>query len=116
MKISQGQIPATPIEPASGPARPAKSESVPNPEPAASTVEVAAKTAGTQALKPVEDPTNVTLRRDTSGRVYYVVSDANSGQEILEVPPKALRDVGQGIADYLKEEQSKAGAHVKIKA
>lgn len=115
MKISQGQILPTLAELVSSP-RFAKSESAANPEPAASTVEIAAKTAGTQALKPVEDPTNVTLRRDTNGRVYYVVSDANSGQEILEVPPKALRDVGQGIEDYLKEEQSKAGAHVTIKA
>jgi len=114
MKISQGQIQATPIEPVGSP-RPAKS--VTNPEPATSTVEIASKTAGTQGvLKPVEDPTNVTLRRDTNGRVYYVVSNATSGQEILEVPPKALRDVGQGIQDYLKEAQSKAGAHVKIKA
>ena len=56
------------------------------------------------------------LRRDNNGRVYYVVSDADSGQEILEVPPKALRDVGQGIEDYLKGEQSKASSHVKVKA
>jgi len=56
------------------------------------------------------------VRRDTNGRVYYMVSDANSGQEILEIPPKALRDVGQGIEDYLKEVQSKATSHVKVKA
>ncbi len=116
MKISPGQIPAAPVEPTGSTARPARNETVTNPEPAASTIEIAAKTAGTQALKPIEDPTNVTLRQDTNGKVYYVVSDANSGQEILEVPPKALRDIGQGIEDYLKEEQSKASTHIKVQA
>jgi hypothetical protein len=66
--------------------------------------------------KPGEPLTDVSLRLDNNGRVYYVVSDANSGQEILEVPPKALRDVDQGIADYLKQLQSKATSHVKVTA
>ena len=116
MRISPGQNQATPIEPASTPSKAIRNERAATPDPAASPAEKAATTAGTQVAKPVEDPTNVTLRRDTNGRVYYVVSNATSGQEILEVPPKALRDVGQGIQDYLKEAQSKAGAHVKIKA
>lgn len=76
-----------------------------------------ARSAATAAVaKPVERATDVTLRRDTDGRVYYVVSDANSGQEILEVPPKAIRNVDQGIEDYLKGEQSKASSHVEVKA
>jgi uncharacterized FlaG/YvyC family protein len=79
-------------------------------------VQKAEATSGSLAAKPVEDPTNVTVRRDSNGRVYYSVSDAKSGQEILEVPPKALRDVGQGIEEYIKEQQSKASAHVKVKA
>jgi uncharacterized FlaG/YvyC family protein len=116
MKISPGQTQSTPVESASTSAKQVRTERVSTPEPSATTAEIAARAAATQAAKPIEDPTNVTLRRDTNGRVYYVVSDANSGEEILEVPPKALRDVGQGIEDYLKEEQSKAGAHVKVKA
>jgi len=60
--------------------------------------------------------TDVTFRRDSNGRVYYVVADAQSGQEILEVPPKAVREVGQGIEDYLKQEESKASAHIEVKA
>jgi hypothetical protein len=65
---------------------------------------------------PVERPTDISLRRDNGGRVYYVVSDANSGQEIIEVPPKSLRNISQGIEDYLKEAQSNAAAHLQIKA
>lgn len=72
--------------------------------------------AGSVAQQSIERPTDVSLRRDSNGRVYYVVSDATSGQEILEVPPKALRDVSQGIEDYLKEAQSKANSHVEVKA
>jgi hypothetical protein len=78
---------------------------------------VSAVAAGSsQSTVPVERPTDVSLRRDNNGRIYYVVSDANSGQEIIEVPPKALRDISQGIEDYLKETQSNAAAHLEIKA
>jgi hypothetical protein len=69
-----------------------------------------------QSAAPTERPTDVSLRRDNSGRMYYVVSDAQSGQEVIEVPPKALRDISQGIEDYLKEAQSNATAHLEIKA
>ena len=62
----------------------------------------AAATAGRQ--------TAVTFRRDTDGSVYYVVSDARTGDEILQVPPKAVRDAGQGIEEYLKNQESKATA------
>ena len=54
--------------------------------------------------------TAVTFRRDTDGSFYYVVSDARTGDEILQVPPKAVRDAGQGIEEYLKSQESKATA------
>jgi hypothetical protein len=83
----------------------------------ANTVERASISAGTAVVPAVQRQTSVTFRRDSNGRIYYVVSDANSGQEILEVPPKAVRDVGQGIEDYLKEQECKAGgSRVKVKA
>jgi hypothetical protein len=118
MAISPVQNQGTPVEPPSTPVNQVKLERVTTAAPAEteSTVQNAATTAGSLTAKPLEDPTNVTLRRDSNGRVYYSVSDAKSGQEILEVPPKALRDVGQGIEDYIKEQQSKASAHVKVKA
>jgi hypothetical protein len=58
--------------------------------------------------------TAVTFRRDTDGSVYYIVSDARTGDEILQVPPKAVRDAGQGIEEYLKNEESKATATARI--
>ncbi len=65
--------------------------------------------------QPASPATDVAVRRDNNGRLYYSVSDAHSGQEILELPPKALRDVAQGIEDYVKETQSKASARVNVK-
>jgi hypothetical protein len=116
MKVSPGQNQGTPVEPPSTPATQVKNERAPTPAPSISTPEKATATASAAAVPPLERPTDVTLRRDTNGRVYYVVSDASSGQEILEVPPKAIRDVGQGIEDYLKQAESKASTHIKVKA
>jgi hypothetical protein len=59
---------------------------------------------------------DVTFRRDGNGRVYYVVSDAQSGQEIQELPAAAVRSVGQGIDELLKQEEAKARPHVNVKA
>ncbi|HEX3869422.1 MAG TPA: hypothetical protein VHV77_03195 [Pirellulales bacterium] len=61
---------------------------------------------------------NVTFRRDDAGQIYYVLTDADSGKEIREVPPAEIRKVGEGIAEYLKQEAAKgsATAHVKVKA
>ncbi len=116
MKITPGPNQGTPIEPPSTPTTAVKNARAPTASPAGSTVEKAAATAGTPAVAPLERQTDVTLRRDTDGRVYYVVSDARSGQEILEVPPKAIRDVDQGIEDYLKAAESKATSRIKVQA
>ena len=104
------------MEPPSPAANHANNERVSTQSSIASTVEKAATTAGTALVTPVPRQTDVTFRRDSNGRIYYVVADARSGQEILEVPPKAVRDVGQGIEDYLKEEESKAASHIEVKA
>lgn len=71
------------------------------------------KPAAPQSFQRIGAPTDVSLRRDNSGKIYYVVSDAKSGQEILEFPPKVLRAVDQGIDEYLKE-RSKESAHLKV--
>jgi uncharacterized FlaG/YvyC family protein len=61
---------------------------------------------------------NVTFRRDDAGQVYYVLTDSESGKEIREVPPAEIRKVGEGIAEYLKQEAAKGSSapHVKVKA
>jgi len=115
MQISPGQNQATPIEAASNAAAQVKNERASS-QLSAATAEKAAVTEAAPVAAPLQRETDVTYRQDSNGRVYYSVSDAKSGEEILEVPPKALRDVSQGIEEYLKEVQSKAASHVKIKA
>ncbi len=67
---------------------------------------------------PVAQPpeTDVTFRRDPSGRIFYVLTDVRSGKELEELPPAAVRKVGQGIEDYLKQRESKATPHLEEKA
>ncbi|HEY2461191.1 MAG TPA: hypothetical protein VGI16_10290 [Candidatus Acidoferrum sp.] len=59
---------------------------------------------------------NVTFRRDDAGQIYYVVTDARSGQELQEIPQAAVRKAGEGIAEYLKQEEAKAGSRLKTEA
>ncbi len=115
MKITPDQNQAPALEPPTSPANPSRSERVSTQSTMASAIEHAAAASGTTVVPPVQRQTDVTFRRDSNGRIYYVVSDARSGQEILEVPPKTVREIGQGIEDYLKQEQSKAGPHVEVK-
>jgi len=59
---------------------------------------------------------DVTFKRDSAGQIYYVFTDPQTGDELREVPPKEIRSVGEGIADYLKQEQEKSTPHVQVKA
>jgi uncharacterized FlaG/YvyC family protein len=111
-----GQIPGAPVEPPSTPPNQVRTERVSTQSSTTATTEKSQTAESTSAAPTLERPTDVTYKQDSNGRVYYSVSDAKSGQEIIEVPPKALRDVSQGIEDYLKQEESKASAHVKVKA
>ena len=61
------------------------------------------------------DRPDVTFRRDNNGRIYYVVSDAQSGKEIQELPPQAVRSVAEGIDEYLKQEQAKPHTSLNAK-
>jgi hypothetical protein len=60
--------------------------------------------------------TSITFRRDPKGQIYYVVTDAQSGRELRQVPPEELRKVGEGIEEFLQQQQSKATTHVETKA
>jgi hypothetical protein len=59
---------------------------------------------------------NVTFRRDPKGQIYFVLTDAQSGKEIREVPPAEIRKVGEGIEDYLKQEEAKTTSKLDSKA
>ncbi|MGA2429201.1 MAG: hypothetical protein ABSH13_11950 [Candidatus Acidiferrum sp.] len=119
MKISAGENPGTVADPPNFASNSTTNEraatATPAPASAASTAEKTPARPGTSVATPTTTrQTAVTFRRDDNGRVYYVVSDAHTGEEILEVPPKAVRDVGQGIEDYVKNEESKAAATPRI--
>jgi len=116
MKITPDQNQGPSVDPSSPAASQVKSDRTSTQTSIASTVEKAATNTGAALVTPVPRQTDVTFRRDSNGRIYYVVSDAQSGEEILEVPPKTVRDVGQGIEDYLKQEESKANSHIEVKA
>jgi len=116
MKITSDQIQETPVETQSPAVTPPKNERVSTPSSTASSVDTRGPASSSAAANSVQRDTDVTFRRDDNGRIYYVVNDAHSGQEILEVPTKAVREAGQGIEDYLKKEESKASSHVKVKA
>src|SRR5262249_17700224 len=60
--------------------------------------------------------TNITFRRDASGQIYYVLTDAQSGKELRQVPPEELRKVGEGIEEYLQKQAAKPAQHVELKA
>lgn len=115
MKISPDQVPGAP-EPPSAATNQANSQRVSTTSTTASAVEKASAAAETAIVTPAQRQTDVTFRRDSNGRIYYVVSDMHSGQEIVELPAKEVRDVGQGIEDYLKKEESKTTPHIKVKA
>jgi hypothetical protein len=114
MKITSDQTQAPSVDSSNLAIKPSKSEHASKSPDIAGSAGTASAAAGT--VPPVQRATDVTFRRDSNGRVYYLVSDASSGQEILEVPPKTVREVGQGIEDYLKKEQSKTNSHVEVKA
>ena len=116
MKIAPDPPSVASADPPSPAANQAKTDRVSTQSSTASTVERAATSAGAAIVPPTQRQTDVTFRRDSNGRIYYVVADAQSGEEILEVPPKAVRDVGQGIEDYLKQEESKTNSHIEVKA
>jgi hypothetical protein len=56
------------------------------------------------------------LRRRSQFRIYYVLTDAQSGKELQELPPEEVRKVGEGIAQFLKQEEAKNTSHLNVKA
>jgi uncharacterized FlaG/YvyC family protein len=116
MKVTSDQAPEPVVEPQSAAKTSATEQRVSTESNTASAVEQNSAAAQTAIVTPAQRETDVTFRRDANGQIYYVVSDAQSGQEILEIPQKTVREVGQGIEDYLKQAQAKASAHVKVKA
>ena len=57
---------------------------------------------------------NITFRRDSNGRIYYLIA-APSGQAIEEIPASSVRAVAQSIEDYLKQQETKDLKRVDVK-
>lgn len=59
-----------------------------------------------------------TVQQDASGRIYYLITNAKTGEEIGQLPPEELRNVSEGIAEYVKQQeaQSAANQHIETKA
>src|SRR5579871_3460804 len=92
------------------PTRPSAKVSVPKPVP-----DKKAEPASQQSVSTLSQETNVVFRRDSNGQIYYVFTDANTGREIQELPPKQVRAVGQGIAVLVKELQAKSSNRLEVK-
>jgi hypothetical protein len=112
-------LPAQPV-----PVLPAASPSSPAPElPSRSNLRRAPTPTTREVVAPAPNVTpiggqqpDITFHRDSNGRVYYVVSDAQSGKEIQELPTQAVRNVGDSIDKYLRQQEAKAASHVNVKA
>ena len=77
----------------------------------------AEQSVSTQNTSAAASPdSSVTFRRDANGQIYYVVTDSESGKELRQIPTEEIRKVGEGIADYLKQEQKKPTPHIQVKA
>lgn len=92
-----------------------KTRTVQVPSPAKASVEKVSENSKLVTAEPVLQ-TNVTLRRDTDGKIYYVFTDGNSGKELREFPPSEVRKVGQGIEALLRETAQKAKHPLDTKA
>jgi hypothetical protein len=67
----------------------------------------AARDLQTNAAPGVKPEPLLTIHRDATGRMYYVITDAQSGKEIAQLPPEQLRNIGEGIAEFLKLQEAK---------
>ena len=95
---------------AAAPARPSAKVSAPKPA-----LQKQAEPASQQSVSSLAQETNVVFRRDSNGQIYYVFTDANTGREIQELPPKQVRAVGQGIAELVKELEEKSSNRLEVK-
>ena len=65
---------------------------------------------------PVPAQPAVTFRKDSAGKIYYVVTDSLSGKEIRQIPADAVRKASEGIDEFLKQIEAKEKSHLKVKA
>lgn len=112
MSISISKNVPPSVEPGSEPSKPAKT--APPPRKAVFASERSSVKQAASVQPDVSSPA-VTFRRDANGQIYYVLSDPQSGKELRELPPAEIRKVGEGIANFLKQDEQKH-PHLEVKA
>lgn len=83
-------------------------------------VPAATRAAGSSALSPTSAPVvpssaqySTDLRVDDQHQVYYEVVDDRSGDVLFEIPPEALREIGESLHLPLVGESSVHSVDVK---
>jgi len=113
MKIQPDSSPV-PVETPTAPARSAAAKEA-QARPARPAPEPHAPHASAPVASPVHD-VSFNVNRDGDGRIFYVVTNANTGQVIREVPSEEVRKVAHGIAEILKQAQSQKQGKLDTKA
>ena len=76
--------------------------------PAAGPAAVSAPSAGWQAPQ-----LSTAIRIDDRRRIYYEVINDHTGQVVLEIPPEVVRNIGEGISQFLETLHSTRSIDVK---
>src|SRR5437667_10610575 len=56
---------------------------------------------------PVPAQPAVTFRKDSAGKIYYVVTDSHSGQEMRQTPADTVRKASESIHELLTQLEAK---------
>jgi hypothetical protein len=90
------------------------------PAKAAVTRQSGSRPASSEAAPPPATPIisepSVTFRKDSAGKIYYVVTDPQSGKEIRQGPADAVRKAAEGIDEFLKQQEAAHASHIQVKA
>ena len=111
MKVTLDPLQNTPAAEASAP----KGRASRQPPPSTPHSEVVSVANQTDPAAAFSQPA-ITFRKDSGGKIYYVVTDSLSGKEIRQIPAYAVRKASEGIDEFLKQVEAKEKSHLKVKA
>lgn len=75
--------------------------------------EPAAQAGSSVASEPSGARCNLALQTDNQGRAYYAVISERTGEVVYQIPPEQVRQVAEGIGEFLKEGEPKQSLDVK---
>lgn len=115
MKIQPDSLPV-PAETPGAAARPSPVQEAPARHARPAAVQGQPAAAARQAPAVAAPDVSFNMKRDQDGRIYYVVTNANTGEVIREVPSEEVRKVAEGIAAILKQARSQKQGKLDTKA